>query len=114
MAKGKLLVFNLWLIFGLLFPGLVCLPKAGGSSCAECRTKKVKCDLTPVTPRASTSQGLPESRVVNPVHTSLELRHTELKVNQELLALAEDSLTMSEQRLEVDCAMVGVVCELRG
>ena len=65
--------------------------------------KKVKCNLTPVTPRASTSQVLPESRAVDPVHTSLELQHAELEVNQESLALAKDSLTVSEQWLEVDC-----------
>ena len=76
--------------------------------------KKVKCNLTPITPRASTSQGLPESWAVNPICTSLELRHTELEVNQESLALAEDSLTMSEQWLKVDHAMVDVLCDLVG
>src|SRR5260221_682041 len=76
--------------------------------------KKVKCDLTPITPGASTSQGLPESQAVNPICTSLKLRHAELEVNQESLALAEDSLTMSEQQLEVDCAMVDVLHDLVG
>ncbi len=76
--------------------------------------KKVKCNLTLITPRASTSQGLPESQAVSPIHTSLELRCAELEVNWELLALAKDSLTTSKQQLEVDCAMVDMVHDLVG
>ena len=86
----------------------------GGSSCAKCRAKKVKCDLTPITPGASTSQVLPESWAVDPVCTSLELQHTELKVNWESLALTEDSLTVSEQQLKVDRAMVDMLRNLVG
>ena len=74
----------------------------------------MKCNLTLVTPRASTSQGLPESWAVDPVHTSLKLQHAKLKVNWELLALAKDSLTMSEQQLRVDHAMVDMLHNLVG
>ncbi len=73
----------------------------------------MKCDLTPATPRASTSQ-VPSEGQVDPTHVSLELQYAELKLNCDSLAITKESLMVSEQHLEVDCVMVSMLCDLAG
>ena len=91
------------------------MPKPGGTSCAKCHVKKVKCNLTPAMPGTGTSaSGGASDHQVDPTHASLKLHYTELKLNCNSLAITEERLAMNKQQLAVDCAMVAALCDLVG
>src|SRR5260221_10759258 len=91
------------LIFGV---GLVCVRKLN-ASCDECRARRTKCEYPGKTNvgAGSPTKGRPVIVVPPPKHESLEVRHQEVVVWEQVNEL-------TEAHLEVDHDMVCAMCDL--